>query len=259
MKGLYLVALVGLAAPLLASGQVADRVADMEDGVVRFAYETRAAVEICDQGIRIGDNRVWWRSRGWDERPRNCRWGSVEVEVELRNGRVWDVDIVRSQDDRSRAAVVLGDVPADEAVAFFLSLTRTEATERAAKAAMLPAMLADVDEIWRELADIAGDPGIGGEVRKSALFWLGQEAADAVTSKLAGVALDEDEDQEIRDAAIFALSQRSPDEAIPVLMELARAGEQAKTRRTAMFWLAQSDDERVVSFFESVLLGRSRR
>ncbi|MDA0329009.1 MAG: hypothetical protein O2958_08380 [Gemmatimonadetes bacterium] len=70
--------------------------------------------------------------------------------------------------------------------------------------------------------------------------------------------MDPDEDQDIRNAAIFSLSQRPDNEAIPSLMEVARAGNQAETRRTAMFWLAQSDDERVVRFFEDILLGRIR-
>jgi hypothetical protein len=41
-------------------------------------------------------------------------------------------------------------------------------------------------------------------------------------------------------------------------MDLARTGDQADTRRTAMFWLAQSQDERVIEFFEEILLGRIR-
>jgi hypothetical protein len=41
-------------------------------------------------------------------------------------------------------------------------------------------------------------------------------------------------------------------------MEVASGGEEAETRRTALFWLAQSNDERVVDFFEEILLGRIR-
>jgi len=70
--------------------------------------------------------------------------------------------------------------------------------------------------------------------------------------------LAEDEDQEVRNAAIFALSQRPDDEGLPALMELARTGAHAETRKTAMFWLAQSGDERVVAFFEEILLRRNR-
>ena len=57
-------------------------------------------------------------------------------------------------------------------------------------------------------------------------------------------------------AAVFALSQRPDDEAVPILMDVARTAADAETRRTAMFWLAQSEDDRVLSFFESILTGR---
>lgn len=241
-----------------AAGQVSEEVARTSEGTVSFSYATRPDVEICDQGIRMGDQRMWWRSRGWDDEPSSCRTGFAEVELEVRDGIVRDVDVVRRLDQRTAGAVQLGAVPAEEAVTFLLSLARTGASSRGAREAVLPAMLADVEEVWRDLADLARDQAVADGVRKNALFWLGQEAADAATSGIARVALDEDEDQDIRDAAIFALSQRPSEEGLPVLMELARTGEQADTRRSAMFWLAQSGDDSVIAFFEEILLGRIR-
>jgi HEAT repeat protein len=113
-----------------------------------------------------------------------------------------------------------------------------------------------VEDQWVELLEMAKDRGVDEDVRSSALFWVGQEAAEAATEGLADVAFDEDEDHDVREAAIFALSQRSPDEGVPVLMELARTAEQADTRESAMFWLAQSEDPRVFDFFEEILLRR---
>ena len=40
-----------------------------------------------------------------------------------------------------------------------------------------------------------------------------------------------------------------------VIGTVPRMGE-AETRRAAMFWIAQSDDPRVLAFFEEILLGR---
>ena len=228
----------------------------MDDGTVRFSYDVREGVEICEQGIRIGERHIWWRSRGWDDEPTNCRAGFAEVELRVRGGLVRDVEIVRSLGDRSEGADDLGRVSPEEASQYLLSLARGGATDRGAKEAILPAMLADVDEIWPELVDLASDRGLDDEVRKSALFWLGQEAADAATQGLSDVAFDEDEDQEIRNTAIFALSQRPVEEGLSVLMELARTADQAETRRTAMFWLAQSGDERAIGLFEEILLAR---
>jgi hypothetical protein len=248
-----------LVTPPVATAQIADRVAEVEDGVVRFGYDVRPGVEICEQGIRVGDRHTWWTYRGrGDEVPRGCRSGFAEVELEVRRGVVRDVEIVRDPDARVRGAVDLGEVSATEAAAFFFSLPHGGATNDGAREAMFPAMIADVHEGWRTLLEVARDRAVHSGVRKQALFWIGQEAADAATEGLAGVARDEAEDQEVRNAAIFALSQRPDDEALPVLMEVARGADHAETRRTAMFWLAQSDDERVVAFFEDILLGRMR-
>lgn len=241
-----------------AAAQLAGEVSRTEEGTVRFAYDTRPDVEICDQGVRIGDSRMWWRSRGWDDDATSCRFGFAEVELQVRDGLVRDVELVRRLADRTDGARDLGRVRAAEAADYLLSLAREGASGRASREAILPAMLADVTGLWRTLADLARDPEVERETRKSALFWLGQEAAEAATEGLAVVALDEDEEQEIRDAAIFALSQRPEAEGLPVLMELARTGDEPDTRRTAMFWLAQSQDPRVIEFFEAILLGRNR-
>jgi HEAT repeat protein len=186
-----------------------------------------------------------------------------EPDSELRRRALFwrlvrEVEIVRTPDDRHRSARDFGEVTPGQAVEFLLSLAYSGATDHGAKDAILPATLADVDDTWQELLAMARDRTLEQDVRTNTLFWLGQEAATAGTQGLADVALDVDEDQEIRNSAIFALSQRAPRESVPILIEVARSGEQAETRRTAMFWLAQSGDERVVAFFEEILLGRVR-
>lgn len=240
------------------SAQIDQGVAEVGEGTVRFAYATRPGVEICDQGVHMGTHQIWWRSRGDGDDQSGCRVGLAEVELRVRSGLVRGIELVRDRGDRGPAALDLGEVSAAEAGRFLLSLAHDGATGDAAKEAILPAMLADVEGLWRELLVIARDRTVDEDVRKSTLFWLGQEAAEAATAGLTDVALDEGEEQEIRDSAIFALSQRPDHEAVPLLMELARTGDQAETRKTAMFWLAQSDDERVVRFFEEILLGRIR-
>lgn len=256
----WLAALALAAAPASLDAQgLAERVARVGEGTARVTYATRDDVEVCAEGIRMGEHRVWWRSNGWDDRPSECRSGSVEVELRVRAGAVRDVEVLRRRSDRSPGATDLGTVPADEAADFLLRVARTGGSGRGLDEALMPAMLADVEDVWRELLDIGRDPGVRGGVRKGALFWLGQEAADAATEGLADVAFDEDEDQEVREAAVFALSRRPDGEGIPVLMEVARTAREAGTRRAAMFWLAQSEDERVLDFFEEILLRRSGR
>ncbi len=255
--GVLLLAVV----PATVSGQdLGATVAAIEDGVVLFSFPTRDDVQFCDQGIRIGeDHQVMWRSNGRDRYPENCRYGPAEVEVEVRDGMPRDVEVMTDGKRRARDPVVIGEVPAAEALAFFEGIVRGNGSDRAAREAVFPMILVDVDDAWRPLLAVARDRQVPRGARKNALFWLGQEAAEAATDGLADVARDVDEEQDVRDAAVFALSQRSAEESIPLLMELARDADQAKTRKSAMFWLAQSEDDRVVAFFEDILLGRIRR
>lgn len=254
----WLVFLGVVAAPAAATGQeLARRAGAVDDGVARLTFPARPGVEICDQGVRMGEHRFMWHSRGWGEDARNCRNGPVEIEMRLRDGAVRDIEVIRRLSDRTEGALDLGSVSGEEAARFLLEVARSGGSAgRGEEDAVLPAMLADAEEIWRDLLELAQDRGVDEGARTSALFWVGQEAAAAVTEGLAEVALDEDQDQDVREAAVFALSQRPNDEAVPILMEIARTARQVDTRRSAMFWLAQSKDERVYAFFEEILVGR---
>jgi len=253
----WMAALAVVVAPVTATGQELGRqVAAVEEGTARFTYPTRPDVQICDQGIRMGEHTIMWNSRDWEEEPQNCRTGSVEIELLVQSGSVRDIELIRRPRDRTDGAVDLGSVPAGPAADYFLSLARGGSTIRGVEDAVFPAVLADLEAVWRDLLALARDKGVDEDVRTTAIFWVGQEAADAATEGLAEVAFDEDEEQEVREAAVFALSQRPNDEAVPILMELAKTAREAETRRSAMFWLAESEDERVLAFFEEILLGR---
>jgi hypothetical protein len=255
--GLALLALV--VTPFTVSGQeLARRVSSVDDGIVRLTYPTKPGVEICDQGVRIGDRQIMWHSQRYGDEPENCRVGPAEIEVKVRQGRVTDVDLVRKVSDRSGAATDLGSVSASEAVDFLLAAARTGGSGDGEEEAVFPATIADVQDIWRELLVLARDRGVDEDVRTASVFWVGQEAADAATEGLAEMAMDGDEEQGVRSAAVFALSQRPNGEALPLLMDIARTAPGAETRRNAMFWLAESEDERALAFFEEILLRKGR-
>jgi len=251
--GAALPVLLLLAAPLAAAGQgLGGRITGGGDGVVRMSFPARPGVEICDEGIRLFGERSGRSGRGRSEQA--CAPGPVVVEVRVRGGEVRDVDVLDRGHPRAPEARDLGGVGAAEAVAFLLESARRGAEGRGVEEAILPAMMADVAEAWKEVLRIAEDDRVDADVRRTALFWLGQEAAEAATAGLAEVAADEGEDREVRAAAVFALSRRPEDEGVPILMELARTAREPDTRRTAFFWLAQSHDRRVVPFFRDVLL-----
>jgi len=255
--GAWLALLALATAPGVVAGQELGRqVARTPDGTVRFSFAVRDGVEICTRGVRVHGDRMQWSDGGRWRDSDLCRTGPAEVEVRVQDGRVRRVEVLRAQEEGTRDARDLGEVSPVDAAGYFIGLAREGATDRGARDALFPAILADVPEIWRDLLVLARDRALPTGVRTSALFWLGQEAAEAATEGLSDVALADNEEQEVRDAAVFALSQRPADEGVPVLMELARTAEQPKTRRTAFFWLAQSKDPRVVPFFEEILLGR---
>ena len=93
------------------------------------------------------------------------------------------------------------------------------------------------------------------EVRGQALFWLAQKK-DPETEALALAALRDGSGRQVVEKAVFALSQLPPDRAIPALEMLARDRSlDAKTRREALFWLAQQDDDRALDIFDELLGG----
>jgi hypothetical protein len=238
-----------------AAQELARRVSAVGRGWATFTYPARADVEICDRGVILDGRSIRWRGRVRDQ-ARRCATGVASVELRVADGVVRDVEVLELDEIVEPGAQDLGVVAAREAVDYLLSLARAGGTQDAAEDAVFAAMLADVDDVWRDLFVIARDTSLQQDVRASSLFWLGQEAGDAVTTGIAAIAADQREEQDVREAAIFALSQRPSDAGVASLMDLARTAREAETRRSAMFWLAQSDDPRVLAFFEEILLGR---
>lgn len=154
-----------------------------------------------------------------------------------------------------RRGTGLGTVATTEATRYLLSVA-TAGREHVAEAALGAAAMADSVVLWRAFVAIARDRTLPTKVRGSALFWVGQAAGDRVEAEMGSIAADATEDREIREMAAFALAQRPRDEGIPVLLRLARSDRDPQIRRSAIFWLGQSGDERAMDYFESVLSGR---
>lgn len=238
-----------------AAGQSLDERVRQSEGQVVFHYKGKDGLEGCGDGSISLDHFHAHRSR-WNRSADECGPGPVLVVLDVRDGEPRDLDVRVGPSvhlDVS-ADTDLGRIAAVEAVDYLLQLAR-RATSDVAEDALFPAFIADSVTVWPQLIELARDRSRPEDVRAQALFWVGQEAADVATDGLAQVALDEREDQRIRDAAVFAISERPEEEGVPILMEVARTADEAETRRSAMFWLAQSDDPRVVGFFEKVLLG----
>lgn len=90
------------------------------------------------------------------------------------------------------------------------------------------------------------------DVRKHALFWLGQKAGEKAAGELRR-AVDEDPADEVRQHAVFAISQLPKERSVPILVNLVKTHKSREVRKRAMFWLTQTNDPRALDLIEDIL------
>ncbi|HEV8598221.1 MAG TPA: HEAT repeat domain-containing protein [Gemmatimonadales bacterium] len=100
------------------------------------------------------------------------------------------------------------------------------------------------------LLSIAGDVNAEIELRKKALFWVGQ--SDYPLSELATL-YERMPSREMKEQLIFVYSQRSEKAAVDRLMQIAKTETDRELRKKAIFWLGQMNDPRVPEFLASLL------
>jgi hypothetical protein len=260
-------ALVAVAAALVvglpASAQsVAQRVARAPDGLVHLSYAAREGV--CGNGAgtisfdctagRCGGRRMS-RTPDWDEGACPCEAGPVRLSLHVAGGKVTRLRVyVGGQWRPGAAATDLGTVPAAEAARFLLVLAR-EGDGRAAREAVFPATLADSVVVWPDLVRLARDESVARDVRRQAVFWLGEAAGEEATKDLTAMVGDDTLDRDVREQAVFALSQQPHDVGVPALIQIARTNRDPEVRKKAFFWLGQTNDPRALALFEEVLTG----
>jgi hypothetical protein len=91
------------------------------------------------------------------------------------------------------------------------------------------------------------------ELKKQALFWIGQKAGQRSLDVLGKTVDSDDADTDVQKQAVFAISQRPKDEAVPLLIKIAKTHAKSEVRKQAMFWLGQTGDPRALEFFKEVL------
>jgi hypothetical protein len=182
----------------------------------------------------------------WDYR--NCDDGPVRVNLDVENGEVVDIDTYVG----GRSAHAATTVSAPAAARFLLRLAETSTSTTVGKHAILPAVIADSIEPWSELLSIGRNEGTNRDVRRSAIFWLGQAAGDKAADGLKSVL--NDEDVEVKKSAVFALSQIKGEKSLDALIDVAKNSKDRQVRKSALFWLAQKNDPRVLALFEDILL-----
>jgi hypothetical protein len=241
--------LVGLLPAPIAAQSLAQRVQGAGDDTVRLSFAAREGV--CSRGpgsitIMDGDDDDEWES--------DCERGPVRVSLRMRGGRVADSETYvggRWRAGRDRVTD-LGLVPAREAADLLLALAPQVGDDDGGEL-VTAATLADSAVVWPQLLRMARDTKVREETRRQAVFWLGQAAGDEAAKGLDSIAADSGGEIEIRKQAVFALSQRPADEGVPILIRIARSNRHPELRKTALFWLGQSEDPRALTLFEEIL------
>ncbi len=231
----------------LAAQTLAERVSAQRDGTVRLSFPARPGT--CgdgSSGISLRHTNEEWQP--------DCQPRLVRVALRLSSHRVHSVrTYVGGHWLLDPSAADLGIVSPREAAFYFISLTEQTGGRRLAGDPLLPSVLADSVTIWPFLVRVARHPEISQEIRGRAVFWLGQAAGAAAGGALDSIATDDRGDREVRKQAIFALAQRSSDEGVPALIRIARTNTDSELRKTALFWLGQSEDPRALDLFEEIL------
>jgi hypothetical protein len=205
------VAAAVLVCPLSAQ-TVADRVAEIRDGVVRMSFAAREGV--CGRGDHT---RMVSRGTRSDDWQRGCDAGPVRVALHLVDGTVVDLETrVGGRWRRGEAGVDLGTVPAPEAADYLMTLAASVDSDPG-KEAIFAAALADSVTVWPDLERLARDRSRPKEIRRQAIFWLGQ--MEGSTPALMGL-YDSLENLELREQAIFWLGQVRDPRAVQLLAEL---------------------------------------
>lgn len=100
------------------------------------------------------------------------------------------------------------------------------------------------------LLQVAGDVNEDIELRKKALFWVGQ--SDYPISELTTL-YDRMPSREMKEQLIFVYSQRNEKAAVDRMIQIAKTEPDRELKKKAIFWLSQSNDPRVAEFLASLL------
>jgi hypothetical protein len=232
-------------APEVAAQGLAQRVGATRDGQFHLSFAARSGV--CGNGsnsISIVDDDDEWEG--------SCERGPVRVSMRVTGGVVTDAHTYVGGRWRQGQETFtdLGTLPATATANDLLTLAERSTD---GEALITAATLADSTVIWPRLIQLAHRESVPLDTRRHAIFWLGQAAGAAATKGLDSIARDDKGDLEIRKQAVFALSQRPEKEGVPVLIQIARSNPDGELRKSALFWLGQSDDPRALALFEELL------
>ena len=248
--------LLGLASTLhaQAGSGIAQQIARVANAEVRLTYATRSSV--CGDGrdaISIGDR--FTTSSSMESYGRwsgiHCVRGPARVRMTVHDHEIVDMrtSIGGSWPASTDQVVDLGQVSANDAAAYFLSLVKTLGSSKRVNP-LLAAAVADSANVSPEMLRIAQTTSLPRETRRRAVHWAGTLGDASTVAPLVAMARSSEEGRSNPDdvgpgdsmegAAVTALAMIPDDVGLPALMDLARKGS-ATVRKSAVFWLGQSE------------------
>ena len=154
-------------------------------------------------------------------------------------------------DLRGSAIIALGrDEISDDDVAFLQRFYST-ANDNLKDKIFLAVHGSEDPKVARWLGAVVTDANESVEVRRQALFWMGQGRGPL--AELTGL-YDRMRDHSLREHFTFVLSQRHETGAVDKLIDIAQHDPDRDIRRQAFFWLGQSKDDRARNFLREVLV-----
>ena len=91
------------------------------------------------------------------------------------------------------------------------------------------------------------------EQRGNAMFWLAEEYPEQAQDWLLEV-ISTEQDEDVLEQAVFAISQLPDDSGSRILLYLVQDKQASRTvRHQALFWLAQSDDDKTIAALTELL------
>jgi len=138
----------------------------------------------------------------------------------------------------------LGKAKADESLELLKGLYGKVTSERQKRRIIMASWMHETRQAYPLLRSIAeGDEGA--DVRKDAVFWMGQIGTDEALEFLNSFARKE-KSRKVAEQAVFAISQIKSDKAMDVLIDLGKNGPSREIRKKAVFWLGQQVSSKVL-------------
>ncbi len=205
----------------------------------------------CDLGNRGGG----YVAHHGSARGTSGRTDEVRVFVRVEAGRPTDVRTLDAQCPVTAPDGIhdLGQVNADASAAWLAKLIEPRAPT---SAGAIAAVAMHDSTVARDALTRTARAAASLDNRRDAVFWMGQARAHDSAGELERLMV-EDSNASLRHHAIFSLSQMPDEGWLETLIALVENRQRPlDDRRQALFWMAQSEDDRAMDYLTKVLTDR---